>query len=32
MDLKEMAVAGLMALGIAGLYRWMTGKNTGVTK
>ena len=32
MSLKEMAVAGLMALGVAGLYRWAAGKNTGVTK
>ena len=32
MDIKEMAVAGLMALGIAGFYRWLTGKNTGVMK
>ncbi len=32
MSLKEMAVASLMALGVAGLYRWVTGKNTGVTK
>lgn len=32
MSIKDMAVAGLMALGVAGFYRWMTGKNTGVSK